>query len=140
MIYVDSSAIVKLVRPEVESGALAAWLNDRAEAVVTSTLAEVEVPRALRRVEPARLAGVSAVLARLSRVEIDGPVRATAAAYADEELRSLDAIHLATAEMLVAAGKQITAFVSYDVRQSRAAVAAGFTTVAPGRDQRRLPR
>jgi uncharacterized protein len=133
VIYVDSSAIVKLIRPETESAALAAWLNDGAEAVVTSTLAEVEVPRALRRVAPARLPGVSAVLARMSRLEIDGPVRATAAAYTDDQLGSLDAIHLATAEMLVAAGKRVTAFVSYDIRQSRAAAAAGFTTVAPGR-------
>jgi predicted nucleic acid-binding protein len=133
VIYLDSSAIVKLIRPEAESAALAAWLNEGGASVVTSTLAEVEVPRALRRVAPARLAGVSAVLARISRVEIDGPVRATAAAYTDDELRSLDAIHLATAEMLVAAGKEITSFVSYDIRQSRAAAAAGFTTVAPGR-------
>ncbi len=131
MIYVDSSAIVKLIRPEVESAALAEWLNGSAEAVVTSALAEVEVPRALRRVAPARLAGVSAVLARMSRMEIDGRVRATAAAYADTDLRPLDAIHLATAEMLVAAGKRVTAFVSYDVRQARAAEKAGFATAAP---------
>ena len=134
MIYVDSSAIVKLIRPEPESPALAAFLNDAAETVVTSTLAELEVPRALRRVAPARLAGVSAVLARLSRMEIDGPVRATAAAYTDGGLRSLDAIHLATAEMLVAAGKSVSTFVSYDARQSRAAEAAGFGVAAPGRE------
>jgi hypothetical protein len=134
VIYVDSSAIAKLVRPEVESGALAEWLNTAAEPVVTSALAEVEVPRALRRVAPERLGGVAAVLARLSRMEIDAPVRATAAAYVDVGLRSLDAIHLATAEMLVAAGKDVTAFVSYDVRQGAAAASAGFPVTAPGRE------
>ncbi|MCX6462839.1 MAG: type II toxin-antitoxin system VapC family toxin [Pseudonocardiales bacterium] len=134
MIYVDSSAIVKLVRPEAESAALAGWLNSVAEPVVTSALSEVEVPRALRRVAPDRLGGVAAVLARLSRMEIDAPVRATAAAYVDAGLRSLDAIHLATAEMLVAAGKTVTVFVSYDVRQSAAAEAVGFRPAAPGRE------
>ena len=47
---------------------------------MTSVLAEIEVPRALRRTAPSKLVGVAAVLARLSRMEIDGPVRATAAA------------------------------------------------------------
>lgn len=134
MIYVDSSAIVKLIRPEPESAALVGWLNTAAEPVVTSVLAEVEVPRALHRVAPARLTGVAAALARVSRMEIDGPVRATAGAYTDDGLRSLDALHLATADMLVAAGKTLSAFVTYDVRQGRAAEEAGFVVRAPGRD------
>ncbi len=134
MIYLDSSAIVKLVRPEAESSALVEWLNTAAHPAITSTLAEVEVPRALRRVAPERLGEVAAVLARLARMEIDAPVRATAAAYVDAGLRSLDAIHLATADVLVAAGKDVTAFVSYDVRQSAAAAAAGFRSHAPGRE------
>lgn len=48
-------------------------------------------------------------------------------------LRSLDAIHLATAGMLVTAGKAVTAFVTYEDRQGRAA-AAGFGVLAPGRE------
>ena len=133
MIYLDSSAVVKLIRPEAESAALAAWLNARRDAPVTSTLAEVEVPRALLRAAPAQLAAMPGVLARIGRVEMDAAVRATAGAYRDPALRSLDAIHLATAELLVAAGKRVAAFVTYDVRQEEAAAAAGLSTAAPGR-------
>jgi predicted nucleic acid-binding protein len=132
MLYLDTSALVKLIRPELESAALTAWLNARAgEAAVTSALTEVELPRAIRRSAPGQLAAVSPVLARLARFEIDAAVRATAAAYTDPDLHSLDAIHLATADQLRAAGKTISSFVTYDSRLARAAQAAGFTPIAP---------
>jgi predicted nucleic acid-binding protein len=89
------------------------------------------LPRAIRRSAPGQLAAVSPVLARLARFEIDAAVRATAAAYADPELCSLDAIHLATADQLRASGKTISAFVTYDSRLARAAHAAGFPAAAP---------
>ncbi len=133
MIYLDSSAVVKMIRPEVESRDLVEWVNDRNEATVTSVLSEVEVPRALRRSGPVYLAAMPGVLASISRVEMDASVRATAAAYVTDTLRSLDAIHLATAEVLVASGKTVSAFVTYDRRQAAAASAAGITVRAPGR-------
>lgn len=134
MIYLDTSAIVKLIRPEAESGDLVEWLNTRrAESVVTSKLTEVELPQGLRRAEPARLAAVPAVLARLARFEMDDAVRATAAAYSHPVLRSLDAIHLATADHLVAAGKSLTAFVTYDSRLATIARDIGLPTACPGR-------
>jgi uncharacterized protein len=132
MLYLDTSALVKLVRPEPESIALAAWLNARAgEAIVTSALTEVELPRAIRRADPARLADIAAVLARLARFEIDAAVRATAAAYTDPALRLLDAIHLATADQLRSSGKTISAIVTYDSRLAQAAESAGFPAQAP---------
>ncbi len=133
MIYLDSCAIVKLLVPEPETSALTGWLNDRAdEPLVTSMLAEVEVPRAMRRAAPQRLGVVTGVLARIGRFEVDAPVRATAAAYVEPNLRSLDAVHLATADNLVASGRRISAFVTYDKRLGTAAVEAGHTVVAPG--------
>src|SRR4051794_4200565 len=101
-----------MVRSEAESVALVNWLNDRPSAsLVSSALVEIEVPRALRRHAPQALAGVPSALARLYRVEIDATVRATAAAYADQLLRSLDAIHLATAQILSdGAGAELEAF------------------------------
>lgn len=132
MLYLDTSALVKLIRPEPESGALTAWLNARAgEAAVTSALTEVELARAIRRSSPARLGDVAAALARLARFEIDAAVRATAAAYTDPGLRSLDAIHLATADQLRSSGKMISSFVTYDSRLAQAASSAGFTAQAP---------
>jgi predicted nucleic acid-binding protein len=136
VIYLDSSAVVKMIRPEPESGELVTWLNDRNEVTVTSVLAEVEVPRALRRSSPSHLAAMPGVLARISRVEMDASVRATAGAYVVDTLRSLDAVHLATAEVLVASGKTVSAFVTYDRRQAAAVVAAGLVATAPGQDGR----
>jgi predicted nucleic acid-binding protein len=133
VIYLDSSAIVKMIRPEAESRDLVEWLNRRNEPAVTSVLAEVEVPRALRRSSPAHLAAMPAVLARISRIEMDAAVRATAGAYVTDVLRSLDAVHLATAEVLVAAGKTVSAFVTYDTRQAGAVEPTGIRVEIPGR-------
>lgn len=132
MIYLDTAALVKLIRVEAESAALVEWLNARqSEPFVASALVEVEVPRALRRGQPGVLAEVAGVLARLHRVEINAAIRATAGAYVDPMLRSLDAIHLATAEILVASGKTLTAFVTYDKRLAEAVGHAGLPVVAP---------
>jgi uncharacterized protein len=133
VIYLDSSAIVKMIRPEAESRELVEWLNRRNEPAVTSVLAEVEVPRALRRSSPAHLAAMPAVLARISRIDMDAAVRATAGAYVTDALRSLDAVHLATAEVLVASGKTVSAFVTYDTRQAGAVEPTGIRVEIPGR-------
>jgi predicted nucleic acid-binding protein len=136
VIYLDSNALVKLIREEGETPALLAFLNEHVnDELVSSTLVEIEVTRALRRHQPQVLGAVSGALSRLTRFEIDAPVRATAAAYADPYLRSLDAIHLATADNLVASGKTVTAFVTYDKRLAQAASEAGHAVAAPGTAQ-----
>ncbi|HEX7308849.1 type II toxin-antitoxin system VapC family toxin [Lentzea sp.] len=133
MIYLDTAAVVKLVREERETAALVEWLNNATDqALVSSALIEVELPRALRRSSPGVLGAVAGVLARLHRVEINAAVRATAAAYADPMLRSLDAVHLATADVLVASDKKVTAFVTYDKRLAAAAASIGLPATAPG--------
>jgi uncharacterized protein len=132
MLYLDTSALLKLLRREPESDALADWLDERTPAPwVSSTLIEVELPRALRRIEPSLLAEAPAIVARVARYEIDELVRAAAAAYPDTTLRSLDAIHLATGDAVF--GTRLTAFVTYDERLLTAAAAAGLPTAAPGR-------
>ena len=133
MIYLDTSALVKLIRIEVESNTLGDWLDERTEIRwITSALAEVELPRAIRAVAPEGLTAVPAVLARLDRFEIDAVIRSTAAAYPDPALRSLDAIHLATAQT-AASTAPLTALVTYAHRLSEAADALGMTVVAPGK-------
>lgn len=133
MIYLDSAAIVKMVRVEAESKALITWLNEhKREPLVASALVEVEVPRALRRSQPGVLAGVASALARLHRIAISSAVRATAASYTDDSLRSLDVIHLATVELLVASEKHLTGFVTYDRRLLVAAENIGLPCAAPG--------
>jgi uncharacterized protein len=133
VIYLDTSALVKLIRIEVESEALGDWLDERTELRwITSALAEVELPRAIRAVAPAGLSAVPSVLARLDRFEIDPVIRSTAAAYLDPALRSLDAIHLATAQTAASAAP-LTALVTYDSRLREAADTLGLTTAAPGK-------
>jgi uncharacterized protein len=134
VIYLDSAALVKLVRREPLTADLVAWLAARPQApLVASALVEVEVPRALRRSAPQALPGVPALLARLYRLEIDAAVRAAAARFDDPLLRSLDAIHLATAQLLAAEpGAGFIALVTYDKRLLTAAVAVGLPVAAPG--------
>jgi predicted nucleic acid-binding protein len=132
VIYLDSAAIIKLIRPELETAALIEWLAGHgSDSFVTSTLAEIEVPRALRHADPGRLTAVPTVLARLNRIDMDAAVRATAAEYPDPMLRSLDAIHLASAQSLVLEGVHLTAFVTYDKRLLAAAEGIGLAVVAP---------
>ncbi|MCI4063762.1 type II toxin-antitoxin system VapC family toxin [Micromonospora sp. R77] len=136
MIYLDSAAVIKLLRRELATEDLVAWLNERpGTSLVASALVEVEVPRALRRAAPQALVGVPTILSRLYRVEIDATVRAAAGAYAEPLLRSLDAIHLATAEILARqAGSDFAAFVTYDRRLLDAAKGVGLPVASPGLD------
>jgi hypothetical protein len=131
MLYLDTAALVKLIRPEPETTPLADWLDQHTGLPwVSSTLIEVELPRALRRTEPDLLAEVPALIARVARYEIDETVRAIAASYPDPNLRSPDAIHLATARGIF--GHHLTAFVSYDHRLLTTAAATGLPTASPG--------
>lgn len=129
MLYLDTSALVKLVHPEAETAALVRWLDERPDLPwVASSLVEVELVRAVRAAEPADLVHVPGVLARIDMLEIDGIVRANAAAVSPASVRSLDAIHLATALEM---GADLTAVVAYDKRLGEAAEAAGLAWEAP---------
>jgi predicted nucleic acid-binding protein len=97
---------------------------------VTSALAEVELPRTLRRTEPALVAAAPALLERIARYEIDELVRTTAAGYPSPDLRSLDVIHLATAHAVF--GGQLASFVSYDKRLLSGAEGLGLPVASPG--------
>lgn len=128
MLYLDTAALVKLIGPEPESAALADRLDDHAGTPwISSALVEVELPRALRRTEPALLSEVPALVASLARYEVDETVRAIAASSPDPTLHSLDAIRLATARGVF--GHHLSAFISYD----------GLSIPAGGRGQNRPP-
>jgi predicted nucleic acid-binding protein len=129
MIYLDSAAIVKLAHAEAESGALRDWLDQRAElGWVSSVLAEVESFRALARHAPVAGGRLHSVLDLIDLVELDAGIRLTAQAVAPASVRSLDAIHLATALHL---GPRLTTFVTYDRRRADAVAAAGLPIAMP---------
>jgi predicted nucleic acid-binding protein len=90
----------------------------------------VELPRALRRSEPALLTFAPSVLAHDSVYDVDETVRSTAAAYQDPSIRSPDSIHLATADAVL--GDDLAAFVTYDRRLLATAKAIGLPVVSPG--------
>lgn len=103
LIYLDTSALVKLVVDEPESAALAEWLDDRPEQpLCMSAIGKAEVFRAARRHSPHALAVASSVLAELALVPTDAAVLELAALLEPAGLRTLDALHLASAAGLMA--------------------------------------
>lgn len=125
--YLDSSAIVKLVVREAESRALRTFLR-RHPSRVSSALARVEVMRAVRLHGAEASAKARSVLSRITLVGIADEVLDRAAALDGTVLRSLDAIHVATALGLAS---DVGVLVTYDERMRAAASAVGLTTVAP---------
>jgi len=131
MIYLDSAAVVKLVHAETESAALRDWLAERADTVwVSSVLVEVESFRALARHAPRAISLLHHVLDLIDMVDLAPPIRILALTASPPSVRSLDAIHLATALRL---GAQLTSFVTYDKRLADAAMAAGLPVEMPAR-------
>jgi predicted nucleic acid-binding protein len=129
-LYLDSSAIVKLVQRETESDALRRFLRrHRDDRRVTSALARVEVVRAIMDGGPAALAHARRQLARVDEITLDRDLLDTAATIAPgERLRSLNAIHLASAQMLA---PDLRAVVTYDQRMAAAGHALGMTIETP---------
>ena len=125
--YLDSSALVKLAVREPESAALRRYLRRR-RPLIASALARTEVARALLSLGPDAVRRGHDVLTRVDMVRINDRVLDAAGLLAPADLRSLDAIHLASAEQL---GPDLRAFVTYDERQAAAAGGRGFRVIRP---------
>ena len=125
--YVDSSAIVKLVVAEPESKALRRHLSRR-QPLASSALARTEVARALMPSGPEAVSRGEEVLRRIQLLRVNDRVLQEAGRMEPAELRSLDAIHLASARHLGPSVKQI---VTYDDRMAEAARASGWSVAAP---------
>jgi predicted nucleic acid-binding protein len=134
LFYVDSSALVKLVRDEPESDALRAFLTG-AE-LVSCELVLTEVPRAIRRLATGDdrlplddlLSRAGTIIEALGLVPLDRGLLAAAGAIDEPVLRTLDAIHLVAAINVT----PHDGFVSYDDRQAAAARLAGLRSFGPG--------
>ena len=95
---------------------------------IASALVEVEVPRAVRRAAPELAPRAARVVGQIAVVEMSEPIRARAAALEPSSLRSLDALHLATALEI---GDDLDAVITYDARMAHAACSLGLRVLAP---------
>jgi predicted nucleic acid-binding protein len=128
VIYLDSSALVKLVFEEAQSNGLAHWLADQHDLPkISSELSTIELFRTCRRLHEDTI-GARQVLAGLDLLPMTGDVVEQAALVGPADLRSLDAIHLASALLVIG---DLTAFVAYDARLRTAAADAGLVVAAP---------
>lgn len=118
---------MKLVFEEAESAALTEWLTSKVDVPkVSSELSTIELVRTCRRLDEDAVADANLLLAGIDLLPMDRAIIETAAALLPVELRSLDAIHLASALSVRPA-----AFVAYDARLCSAALKAGIEVVSP---------
>ena len=125
--YLDSSAIVKLAVREPQSLALRRYLRRR-RPLVSSALARTEVLRALLPAGDEAMTRGRAVLQHIDLVRVNDRILNAAGVLRPPRLRSLDAIHLATAQEL---GDELSALVTYDDRMVTAAKQLGYSVVQP---------
>ncbi len=126
-VYLDSSALVKLVVHEPESGALGRYLRRRPRRM-SCALARVEVVRAVRPQGAVALTRARRVLERLSLLRLDDSLLDAAAQLDGSSLRSPDAIHLAAAQTI---GVELESVVTYDIRMTAAATGLGLRVASP---------
>lgn len=123
--YVDASAIVKLVIDEADSLTMLRWCQE-SERLVTSRIGLIETRRAVSRRDHDQ-SHLDSVLDRFEVFELDADVGRRAGGLTPPTLRTLDAIHVATALAI----EGLEAFVTYDDRSADAARAVGLPVVRP---------
>jgi uncharacterized protein len=129
LIYFDTSAVVKLVVREAETVALQAWMKEQSGITFfSSQLLRIELVRTVARTAPDRIDRAREVLEGFALVRVDDEIVEAAESLDPRILRSLDAIHLATAHTL---RQHLTAFVAYDLRLAEAAAALSMKAVSP---------
>jgi uncharacterized protein len=129
VIYLDSSALVKLAVNEPETAALTSFIAIRADqALVSSSLHRAEVLRAIWRAEPGALPRAQRMIRRVSLVTLSHDLLDNAATLPPGDLSTTAAIHLASA---LALKRDLTAFVCYDKQLLDAAESAGLPVASP---------
>jgi len=129
-IYLDSSALVKLIHVEQESRALRRYLRRyRDDSYVTSALSRVEVVRAVLGGGSEAIQLARDQLSRLDQIALDATALDEAATLSpDTRLRSLDAVHLAAARIV---GSELRSLITYDLRMAEAARRLGLLVEVP---------
>lgn len=126
-VYLDASAAVKLVVSEAETASVRKFLAGEGTRISSRVLA-VELMRAVARASSASLDQARSLLEAIEFIELNSEIAERAARLEPVGLRSLDAIHLASA---LAVADELDAFVTYDARQADAARALGIPVESP---------
>jgi predicted nucleic acid-binding protein len=126
-LYLDTSALVKLVIAETESEELRQFVGHRG--MVSSQVTQTELVRAVNRADPDRVEAAEELLADISFFAVDRLLTIRAGWVRPASVRSLDAIHIASA---VAMQGDLETLVTYDKRMIEAAQTAGLPVASPG--------
>lgn len=128
LVYVDTSALLKLIADERETPALRAWCHEHRVRFMSADLIRTEVMRAMRRINPAHASEARRQLGSIGIINVDHSVYDEAGITPTIELRSLDAIHLTAARLF---GDQLDGMLTYDERLAEAAQAVGIRVFGP---------
>ncbi|MGC9155457.1 MAG: type II toxin-antitoxin system VapC family toxin [Ferrimicrobium sp.] len=126
--YLDTSAAAKLVMAEPDSPAMARWAAVHESQVIASDLLRTELLRATRRAAPDRVQRARSVLDALTLLSLTSATFERAAILDPQQLRSLDALHIAVALEL---GDELDGIVTYDERMAAAAASYGIGVIMP---------
>ncbi|WP_298340015.1 type II toxin-antitoxin system VapC family toxin [Ferrimicrobium sp.] len=126
--YLDTSAAAKLVMAEPDSPAMARWAAVHESQVIASDLLRTELLRATRRTAPDRVQRARSVLDALTLLSLTSATFERAATLDPQQLRSLDALHIAVALEL---GDELDGIVTYDERMAAAASSYGIGVIMP---------
>ena len=130
-VYLDTSAAVKLIVVEAESGSLRDWLGQQAGSLLSSALLAAELLRATTPHGTDAVAAGRRVVTTLHLADVDRATLEMAGHLTPQSMRTLDAIHLATA---LKYAHFLTACVTYDSRMISACKDHGVPVVSPGVD------
>lgn len=126
--YADTSALFKLVHPKAETDALRGWLAEHRVHLLTNSVGVVELLRAAARSGESVTAAARTLVDRVTVLQVTGRTFELAAEVRPTSVRTLDALHVATALMAA----DLDVLLGYDRRMLDAARAVGLTTASPG--------
>lgn len=127
MIYADTSALAKLVVAEAETPALRRWISEQSAPLVTNSIGVVELRRLAARVSRQAVDTATLLLGRIDRLVLTPTALALAAQLPAAEVRTLDALHIASAAELV----ELQVVLTYDRRMAEAAAGYGLPVASP---------
>ena len=127
MIYADTSALAKLLIPETETAALRSWISRQDARLVTNSVGVVELRRLAARVSQQALGAATVLLGRIDRLALTPAALALAGELPPPEVRTLDALHIASAAELL----ELQVLLTYDRRMAEAATHFGLPVESP---------